>query len=161
MNQNTLRDFTKEIILENDIVLLRPLLNSDYERLLPFALQEQDIWTYSMVQPLGDNGIKNYIETALAARKNGTEYPFIIYENLIRRHDGSHPESIPGYTSFFIFEDDSFIICAYAHGRQIFPVFFEFCPVLRKEHSIFIRMIQMPHLSGRQKFTGIKLPTGR
>lgn len=39
-----------KIILENDRILLRrPLEKSDFENLLPFALEELEIWKYSLL----------------------------------------------------------------------------------------------------------------
>ena len=41
----------KEIILENDCVLLRPLAESDFENLLPFALNEADLSLIHISEP--------------------------------------------------------------------------------------------------------------
>ena len=76
-------------ILENDAVLLRPLQESDYENLLRFALQEPEIWKYSLVAAHGAENIKNYINNAVANRKAGTEYPFIVFDKLTQQYAGS------------------------------------------------------------------------
>ena len=39
--------FPQDLILENEKVLLRPLQLEDIEFLLPFAMNEQDLWKYS------------------------------------------------------------------------------------------------------------------
>jgi N-acetyltransferase len=80
---------TKQYILENDIVLLRPLEASDYDNLLPFAINEPEIWTYSLVSVSGVEGLKNYITTAIDARAKGTEYPFIVFDKRTQQYAGS------------------------------------------------------------------------
>ncbi len=82
-------DPTKEYILENEVVLLRPLLESDYENLLPFAMNEPEIWKYSLVAVSGEEGLKNYITTAIEARANAVEYPFIVFDKRTQQYAGS------------------------------------------------------------------------
>jgi N-acetyltransferase len=82
-------DPTKEYILENDVVLLHPLQESDYENLLPFAMNEPEIWKYSLVDVSGKEGLKNYITTALEARAKGVEYPFIVFDKRTQQYAGS------------------------------------------------------------------------
>jgi RimJ/RimL family protein N-acetyltransferase len=78
-----------DYILEDDRVLLRPLEEDDYEWLLPFAEQEPDIWTYSLVSPAGAAGMQTYIMQALNARAEGKEYPFIVYDKGAQQYAGS------------------------------------------------------------------------
>jgi N-acetyltransferase len=82
-------DPTKEYILENDVVLLRPLAESDYDNLLPFAINEPEIWKYSLIPASGNEGLKNYITAALEARENGTEYAFIVFDKRTQQYAGS------------------------------------------------------------------------
>lgn len=82
-------DTTKEYILENDVVLLRPLMESDYEHLLTFAINEPEIWKFSLVSVSGKEGMKNYITAAIEARLNGTEYPFIVFDKRTNKYAGS------------------------------------------------------------------------
>jgi len=79
----------QEIILEDERVLLRPLVASDIEHLLPFALNEADIWKYSLVSPAGDEGMKNYINTTLLSKTAGIEYPFIVFDKQSNSYAGS------------------------------------------------------------------------
>lgn len=79
----------EEIILEDERVLLRPLLATDIEHLLPFALNEADIWKYSLVSPAGEEGMKNYISTTLQNRAAGIEYPFIVFDKQTNSYAGS------------------------------------------------------------------------
>lgn len=79
----------KEIFLENDRVLLRPLAESDYEHLLPFALNEADLWKYSLISPEGEEGMRNYISTTLQNKAAGIEYPFIVFDKATQQYAGS------------------------------------------------------------------------
>lgn len=79
----------EEIILEDERVLLRPLLASDLEHLLPFALSEADLWKYSLISPAGEDGMKNYITTAVQNKSTGSEYPFIVFDKQTNSYAGS------------------------------------------------------------------------
>lgn len=78
-----------EYILEDDRVLLRPLLESDLEHLLPYALNEPDNWRYSSASGYGGDNLRNYIQTTLNARKNGDQYPFIVFDKATCEYAGS------------------------------------------------------------------------
>jgi RimJ/RimL family protein N-acetyltransferase len=67
-------------ILEDERVLLRPLTKNDIELLLPFAIDEPDTWKYSAVNPAGVEGMTKYVNDALAARTEGREYAFIVFD---------------------------------------------------------------------------------
>jgi N-acetyltransferase len=81
--------FIQPIILENERVLLRPLEADDYGHLLPFALQEPDIWRFSLINPAGADGMRAYIDTAIAEREAHKEYAFIIYDKQAQAYAGS------------------------------------------------------------------------
>jgi N-acetyltransferase len=85
----TVFDSTKDYILENDIVLLRPLVENDFEHLLPFALNEPELWKFSLVSPAGADGMKDYIAAAIDGRAKGTEYAFIVFDKLTQQYAGS------------------------------------------------------------------------
>jgi N-acetyltransferase len=82
-------DPTQDYILENDIVLLRPLIVSDYDNLLPFALNEPELWKFSLVSPAGASGMKDYIAAAIDGRAKGIEYPFIVFDKRTQQYAGS------------------------------------------------------------------------
>ncbi len=82
-------NFEKDIILENDFVVLRPLLEQDYENLVHFSINEPQIWKYSLVSANGAYNLKNYIDIALKAKSNKTEYPFIVYDKIKKAYAGS------------------------------------------------------------------------
>jgi N-acetyltransferase len=81
-------DTKNEYILENERVLLRPLELTDLEHLLPFAINEQDTWKYSLVSAAGEVGMKNYIDFALQQRALNKCYTFIIYDKLVGKYAG-------------------------------------------------------------------------
>ena len=82
-------NFTEKIILEDEHVLLRPLETTDVEYLAPFTISEPDIWKYSLAQPVGIEGMQQYIDTAVSARDAGREYPFIVYDKKQQAYAGS------------------------------------------------------------------------
>ncbi len=84
-------DLLKEstIILENERVLIRPLSLSDHEHLLPFSLNEPEIWHFSLLSAAGSENLTLYIKTALEEREKGLSYPFIIYDKLTKTYAGS------------------------------------------------------------------------
>ena len=82
-------DCNKNYILEDDIALLRPLEQKDYNNLLPFASQEPDLWKYSLISAAGDTGMRAYIDTAVQARKEGKEYAFIVLDKRTNQYAGS------------------------------------------------------------------------
>ncbi len=81
--------FSENYILENDRVMLRPLKLADFENLLPFSIHEPEIWTYSLVHAIGEEGLKNYLQLAIDARKSGKEYPFIVFDKRTKQYAGS------------------------------------------------------------------------
>lgn len=82
-------DTNREYILEDDCVLLRPLQHNDCNNLLLFALNEPEIWTYSLVPVAGEENLEKYINTAIAARSEGKEYPFIVFDKRTQEYAGS------------------------------------------------------------------------
>lgn len=82
-------DFNKDYILENDKVKLIPLRRSDYENLVCFAIEEPELWTYSLMQANSPKKMKAYIEHALKAREDKKEYPFIVFDKTTNRFAGS------------------------------------------------------------------------
>ena len=78
-----------EYVLEDERVLLRPLNESDIEYLLPYALNEPDTWKYSHISAKGEQGMRNYIATALNNRAMGKEYAFIVFDKDTNEYAGS------------------------------------------------------------------------
>lgn len=84
-----LLDCRKDYILEDEKALLRPLEETDFNHLLPFSLHEPELWLYSFVSPAGEDGLKNYIKLSLNARREGKEYPFIVFDKRSSKYAGS------------------------------------------------------------------------
>ena len=82
-------DLSKDYVLENDCVLLRPLQASDCEHLRYFSQNQPEIWTYSLQKAAGEDNLKMYLEFAVKARERGTEYPFIVFDKRQQAYAGS------------------------------------------------------------------------
>ena len=81
-------DANQDYTLENDAVLLRPLNKNDFNNLSSFAINEPEIWKFSLVAVQGEEGLKNYIENAVEQRSKGTEYPFIVFDKRTGQYAG-------------------------------------------------------------------------
>lgn len=81
--------FTLNPILENDRILLRPLEKTDYDHLLPFSLQEPDLWNYGLVTAAGPENLRRYIDAAVDNRGAGTEFAFIVFDKQAGTYAGS------------------------------------------------------------------------
>jgi len=86
---STTLNFTQNIILEDDFVLLRPLEESDVENLLEIAINEPETWKYSLVPAHGKENLTNYIQQAVKSRANQTEFPFIVFDKKSGKYAGS------------------------------------------------------------------------
>ena len=82
-------DFQKDIILENDMVLLRPMKAEDFDNLLPFSIQEPTLWEYSLQPANGPENLKAYMDVALAKKQKHDSYPFIIFDKRTHEYAGS------------------------------------------------------------------------
>lgn len=80
---------SQNIILQNSIALLRPLQVTDYQYLENFALQEPEIWQFSLVSASSKQGLTNYINQAILAQQNQTEYIFIVFDKRTNTYAGS------------------------------------------------------------------------
>ena len=81
-------DFESDIILENERVLLRPLVLSDGSLLTHFVEEEPDLWKYSLVAIDNSADLENYIQTAIEARAQKTSYAFIVFDKLLNEYLG-------------------------------------------------------------------------
>jgi RimJ/RimL family protein N-acetyltransferase len=82
-------NFSDNVVLEDERVLLRPMVLADDEHLIPFAQTEPELWKYSTVPPVGPGGMREYIRAAADARSAGKEYPFIVFDKQLQRYAGS------------------------------------------------------------------------
>ena len=81
-------NFTKEIILENERLLLRPLLLTDCSLLAHYVEEEPELWNYSLAAIHNSSDLENYIQTAIEARGNKTSYAFIVFDKLLNDYVG-------------------------------------------------------------------------
>jgi RimJ/RimL family protein N-acetyltransferase len=82
-------DFSQNTILEDETVLLRPLQATDVDNLLDISLNEPETWEYSLVRANGKENLENYIQLALKARENKTEFPFVVFDKKTGKYAGS------------------------------------------------------------------------
>ena len=82
-------NFSDNIILEDDLVLLRPLQESDFDNLLEFSINEPETWKYSLVGADGKENLINYIKSAIKAREDKKEFPFIVFDKKSQKYAGS------------------------------------------------------------------------
>ena len=82
-------DFSHSLVLEDETVLLRSLQESDSENLLEISLNEPETWQYSLIRANGRENLEKYIQIALKARTNQTEFPFIIFDKKSGKYAGS------------------------------------------------------------------------
>lgn len=81
--------FDDQPVLENERVLLRALRADDFEHLLPFSLNEPELWTYGLQTCAGEENLRNYIHSATENLTSKKEYPFIVYDKQAGRYAGS------------------------------------------------------------------------
>jgi N-acetyltransferase len=78
------------IVLENEVVLLRPLELSDVENLMGVAVAHPDLVRYSPTQIHSRALLTDYVENALAERMGaGTRYAFVIFDKVKNAYAGS------------------------------------------------------------------------
>lgn len=82
-------DFQQNYILENEKIILRPLVDNDYDELLVFSINEPEIWKFNAFGANGEENLKKYLESAISGRKNKTEYPFVVYDKIENKIIGS------------------------------------------------------------------------
>ena len=81
--------FEEDIILENDLVMLRPLTPEDFQHLLPFALNEPTLWQFSLLDAGSKENMQKYLTIALAKRELLDSYPFIVFDKVKNKYAGS------------------------------------------------------------------------
>lgn len=82
-------NFSHDYILENERVLLRPLVPSDFEILKEFSINEPNLWQYSLLSAAGPENMKIYLDAAFADKAKETAYPFIVFDKLTQKYVGS------------------------------------------------------------------------
>ncbi|MFH6992480.1 GNAT family N-acetyltransferase [Flavobacterium sp. FlaQc-48] len=81
--------FSDHIILEDNLVLLRPLQESDVDNLLEISISEPETWKYSLVGADGKENLIKYIQSAIKNREDKREFPFIVFDKKSQKYAGS------------------------------------------------------------------------
>lgn len=89
MNTTSNFSFSDNVILEDDLVLLRPIQESDIENLLEISINEPETWKYSLVGADGKENLVKYIQSAVKAREDKREFPFIVFDKKSQKYAGS------------------------------------------------------------------------
>jgi N-acetyltransferase len=82
-------DFTAAIVLEDERVLLRPLVAEDYDLLAPAAFSDKALLQFSPRQVYSPELLQQYISDALLGKENGMRYPFIVYDKVAAAFAGT------------------------------------------------------------------------
>ena len=82
-------DFTKDYVLEDERVILKPLTISDTELLAEYVINEPELWQFSLVAIQKTEDLKGYIESALQARLAQSAYAFIVFDKQSQSYVGS------------------------------------------------------------------------
>ena len=89
MRQELAFDTNTEIILENERVLLRPLMQEDAVYLSDYVNAEPSLWKYALTPITTTQEFGQYITTAIESRRLKTAYPFIVFDKLQNKFVGS------------------------------------------------------------------------
>jgi RimJ/RimL family protein N-acetyltransferase len=82
-------DFTKDYVLEDDKVILRPITIADVDSLEGYVQNEPELWQFSLVAIQKPEDLKGYIQTAIQSRNDKTAYPFIVIDKASQSYVGS------------------------------------------------------------------------
>lgn len=72
-------NFDDNIILQNEFVLIKPVISADAVNLLPIALSNSLLLQYSPKQIYSKELLEEYIENAILERRLNTRYTFSIF----------------------------------------------------------------------------------
>ena len=82
-------DTGTDIILENERVLLRPLMQEDAVYLSAYVKEEPRLWQYALTPITTEQEFDQYIKTAIESRHLKSAYPFIVFDKLQNKYVGS------------------------------------------------------------------------
>jgi RimJ/RimL family protein N-acetyltransferase len=89
MHPNLIFNVSEDLILENERVLLRPLLQEDAQYLSPYVKDEPGLWQFALTPITTEQEFNQYLITAIEARGLKTAYPFIVFDKLQNKYVGS------------------------------------------------------------------------
>jgi RimJ/RimL family protein N-acetyltransferase len=82
-------NFEDHIILENDNLLMRPIIAEDFDHLRGIAAEDPGLLRFSPRQIYTPGLLKEYIEAAIILRKQGSRYSFSIFNKQLNCYAGS------------------------------------------------------------------------
>jgi RimJ/RimL family protein N-acetyltransferase len=89
MSTNSQFDFTKDYVLEDERVILRPITLLDTDQLVQYVINEPELWQFSLVAIQQPEDLKGYIESAIQGRNDKNAYPFIVFDKTTNTYVGS------------------------------------------------------------------------
>ena len=89
MHPKLVFDTSSDFILENERVLLRPLVQDDAVYLSAYVKEEPALWKYALTPITTDQEFAQYMATAVEARQLKLAYPFIVFDKLQNKYVGS------------------------------------------------------------------------
>lgn len=82
-------DFTENIVLQNETVLLRPMTGEDAVHLQTVATTNDDLVLYSPYQIHTPEFLQQFVSDSLVDRQRGFRYPFVIFDKQENLYAGS------------------------------------------------------------------------
>jgi RimJ/RimL family protein N-acetyltransferase len=89
MHPKLVFDTSIDVILEDERVLLRPLVQADVANLSSYVKDESTLWKYALTPITTDQEFEHYIATAVETRQLKSAYPFIVFDKLQNKYVGS------------------------------------------------------------------------
>jgi hypothetical protein len=89
MDANLIFDTSEDLVLEDERVILRPLLLSDLAYLSVYVREEPALWKFALTPITSEQEFDQYIKTAIDSRQIKTAYPFIVFDKLQNKYVGS------------------------------------------------------------------------
>jgi RimJ/RimL family protein N-acetyltransferase len=82
-------DTSTDVILENERVLLRPLVQEDAVYLSTYVKAEPTLWQFALTPITSEQAFDQYIASAVESRRLKTAYPFIVFDKVQNKYVGS------------------------------------------------------------------------
>lgn len=81
--------FQHQPVLENERASLRAIASTDFNNLLPFSINEPDIWQYGFITAAGKENLEKYLNIAVKNLQEKKEYPFVVFDKKANAYAGS------------------------------------------------------------------------
>jgi RimJ/RimL family protein N-acetyltransferase len=89
MHPKLVFDTSIDVILEDERLLLRPMVQADVANLASYVKDEPTLWKYALTPITTDQAFEQYIATAVETRQLKSAYPFIVFDKLQNKYVGS------------------------------------------------------------------------